>query len=171
MKSEAIYGRVLVDIYLSAGRKNTINRYRMTEERMVGGYKEKAENYDLLTVLMIHLGDPDRTEGLLRLLNVLLSAEMKPAEKKQIMEDEFLIPVNQSLEQEVSTVCNLSEGVWEKAWKKGIEQGIEQGRQETVLTTAKHLMETLKFSLDQALDAIKIPQAERPKYKKLLEKK
>ncbi len=155
-----------------ASRENTISRYRMKEEPLVGSFTEKEENYDLLTVLLIHLGDSGRTEGLLRLLDVLLSSEIKPAEKKQIIEEEFSIPASQSLEQEVSAMCNLSEGVWEKGiekgMEKGIEKGIEKGRQETILATAKNLMKTLKLSVEQAMDAMDVPQAERPKYAELL---
>lgn len=147
-----------------ASRENTISRYRMKEEPLVGSFTEKEENYDLLTVLLIHLDDSGHTEGLLRLLDVLLSSEIKPAEKKQIIEEEFLIPASQSLEQEVSAMCNLSEGVWEK----GIEKGIEKGRQETILATARNLMKTLKLSVEQAMDAMDVPQAERPKYAELL---
>lgn len=62
--------------------ENTINRYHMTEENLVGEAKEKPENYDLLTVLIICLGDSDRTQGLLRLLDVLLAANIRPETKK-----------------------------------------------------------------------------------------
>ena len=69
-------------------------------------------------------------------------------------------------------MCNLSEGVWEKGiekgMEKGIEKGIEKGRQETILATAKNLMKTLKLSVEQAMDAMDVPQAERPKYAELL---
>ena len=56
-------------------RKNTISRYRMTEESLVGDVKEPTANYDLLSVVMICLGGPEEEhyEGILKLLHTLLS--------------------------------------------------------------------------------------------------
>ena len=39
-------------------RKNTLNMYSLTEKRLVGNFKEKKDNYDLITVGMICLGIP-----------------------------------------------------------------------------------------------------------------
>ena len=140
-------------------------------------FRSKPENYDLLTVLMICLGDSDRTQGLLRLLDVLLAANIRPETKKNVLEDEFSIPISQSFEQEVSGMCNLSKGVLERGLKegraKGIEegmkQGIKQGTQESLLQSIKNLMETLSLSVDQAMEALKIPVHERAEYARMLE--
>lgn len=58
-------------------RENTITRYCVQEENLVGQVSEWKENYDLLTVVMIclgHAGD-DNYMGILKLLDVLLSSE------------------------------------------------------------------------------------------------
>lgn len=147
-------------------RENTINRYRMTEEHLVGQAEEKPENYDLLTTLMICLGDSDRSEGLLRLLDVLLATNIQPETKKNVLEDEFSIPISQSFEQEVSGMCNLSKGVLERGRKEGIKEGIK----ETRLQSIKDLMETLSLSFEQAVEALRIPVNERAEYARLLGK-
>lgn len=155
-------------------RENTINRYRMTEEHLVGEAQEKPENYDLLTTLMICLGDSDRSEGLLRLLDVLLVTNIQPETKKNVLEDEFSIPISQSFEQEVSGMCNLSKGVLERGRKEGIKEGIEEGIKEgikeTRLQSIKDLMETLSLSFEQAVEALKIPVSERAEYARMLGK-
>lgn len=143
-------------------RENTINRYRMTEEHLVGQAQEKPENYDLLTTLMICLGDSDRSEGLLRLLDVLLATDIRPEAKKNVLEDEFSIPISQGFEQEVSGMCNLSKGVLERGRKEGIK--------ENRLQSIKDLMETLSLSFEQAVEALKIPVNERAEYARLLGK-
>lgn len=58
-------------------RRNTITRYRIKEENVIGYVQEPEANYDLMTVIMICLGGPDEAEsdGILRLLSVLLSNE------------------------------------------------------------------------------------------------
>ena len=70
---------------------------------------------------MICLGDSDRSEGLLRLQDVLLATDIRPETKKNVLEDEFSIPISQSFEQEVSGMCNLSKGVLERGRKEGIK--------------------------------------------------
>lgn len=110
-------------------RKNTITGYSLTEKAYVGKVKEKEGNYDLISAIMVCLGenDEDTESDLLRLLDVLLSSEKNAKEKKEILENEFQIPMTEEMEEEVEHMCNLSDGVEQKGIQKGIEIGIEQG--------------------------------------------
>jgi hypothetical protein len=60
----------------------------------------------------------------------------------------------------VSDMCNLSEGVK----NEGIEIGLERGHEERIIISVETLMETLKLSMQQAMDALKIPEADRAYY-------
>ena len=40
-------------------KQNTITRYRLREENLVGTVKAKREHYDLLTIVMVNLGSRD----------------------------------------------------------------------------------------------------------------
>ena len=42
---------------------------------------------------------------------MLFSSEIKAEEKKKVLEEEFHIQMSQAFEEEVSNMCNLSEGV------------------------------------------------------------
>ena len=139
-------------------RKNTINRYRMIEENMVGDMREQAEDYDLLSLVMIGLGDANEKnyDGVLKLLSVLLSSKTAPAEKKQILQDEFHIPMTQTMDREVSLMCNLSEGVWRDGEARGIEKGI--------LASLQNLMASMNLTIDEAMNALRIPEADRQTY-------
>lgn len=102
-------------------RENTINRYYMQEENLVGKVKEKKANYDLLSVIMICLGNSEEEKytSVLKLLNILLSTETDSKKKCQILEEDFHIEMTQTLEREVSLMCNLSKGIEEKGIEKG----------------------------------------------------
>ena len=104
-------------------RKNSIFRYRVAEDILAGDTKvrEKKENYDLLTVLLLCLEDMgDETEnGALDLLNILLSIKDDPDEKLQRLKEQFQIPITQGLGREVSLMCNLSKGIEDKGIQKG----------------------------------------------------
>jgi len=58
-------------------RENTITRYRVVEEHLVGAATEPVRNYDLLSIIMLCFGGPDgeNYDGVLRMLDVLLSNE------------------------------------------------------------------------------------------------
>ena len=67
-------------------RENTITRYRLVEEYLVGEGKEPIRNYDLLSIIMLCLGGPDGSnyDGVLRMLisspsTVTISVEPPPS--------------------------------------------------------------------------------------------
>lgn len=149
-------------------RENTITWYRLTEEHLVGKALEPVQNYDLLSIVMLCLGGPDSEnyDSVLRMLDVLLSHETSEAEKRRILQDEYDIQMTRTLESEVSVMCNLSKGVMEKSWKKGVAEGKEKG----ILSSIESLKETMNWTLDQAITALKVPESERGVYQELLEK-
>lgn len=138
-------------------KENTITEYSVTEKYLVGHAEENIENYDLLSAIMICLGGPEGKNytGILKLLDVLLSSNKTPDEKKEILHNDFDIEMTANLEREVSLMCNLSQGVVDR----------------TLLDAIRSLMETMKFSAAQAMTALKIPEAEQSKYVSMLKNK
>ena len=149
-------------------RKNTINQYSIQEEKVVGLYEEDIMNYDLLTAIIICLGDVDDEEatGILKLLEVLLSTERSTEEKKKILQEDFAIKMTQELEREVSEMCNLSDGVEQKGIAKGRAYGIAEG----IATSIRKLTESMGWTIEQAMDALQIPTEERNGYLNMLKK-
>ena len=111
--------------------KNSIRRYSLKEEHLVGHAKEPKKNYDLINIVFICLGEPEdqQPSELLNLLNTLLSSNVKADKKIAILEEEFEIPRAIELEEEVYQMCNLSDGVEMRGIEKGIEKGIARGRE------------------------------------------
>ena len=152
-------------------RKNTINQYSIQEENLIGEFGENVEYYDLLTGIIICLGDvEDEMTGILKLLEVLLSSERSTKEKREILQEEFNIKMTQELEREVSEMCNLSEGVEQKGIAKGIAKGRTYGIVEGIATSIRNLMESMRWSIEQAMDALQIPTEERNGYLNMLKK-
>jgi len=150
--------------------KNTITEYSFSEKNLLGTAKESVENYDLMTVIMICLGRPeqDNYEGIIRLLEVLLSSGRGVEEKKKILGEEFQIKMTAELESEVALMCNLSQGVEAIGFEKGLAAGIECGIERTMLEAIKNLMDSLNLTKEQAMSALKVPEEEREKYMELL---
>jgi hypothetical protein len=62
--------------------------------------------------------------------------------------------------EEVVNVCEAIEGMKRDA----VREATKRVEAETKVESIKHLMETLKFSAEQAMDALKIPEEERTAY-------
>ena len=165
-------------------RENSIVRYRLVEEALVGKSREPVRNYDLLTIIMLCLGGPDgeNYSGVLRMLDVLLSSETNEAKKREILQNEYGIQMTRTMEQEVSVMCNLSKGVMEKGIAKGRAEGHAEGRAEGqaegmtkgltngILLSIKNLVKNMGVSVEQAMSVLEIPETERQKYLDLLER-
>ena len=142
-------------------RWNTIKSYSNEEKDIVGeGPKEPRENYDLSTIVMIYLGNDESSDGLLRLLEILLNSKKEPQEKLKIFEKEFDIKVTKDFEKEVSRMGNISIGIreeaWDEAWKEATSHFII------------NLMDTLGYTQEEAMKALKISDYEKPKYEDLI---
>ena len=93
--------------------QNTLIRYSIRPEQLIGNAVEKSENYDLMSVVTICLGEPgtENYTGIVKFMDVLLSSSRAATEKKKILEEEFGVAMNEELEREVLVMCNLSQGV------------------------------------------------------------
>jgi len=78
--------------------------------------------------------------------------------------------VTETLETEVQQMCNLSEGVLERGLAKGRAEGRAEGRSEGFLASIRNLMASMGWSMEQAMDALRLSDDDRAKCAKLLEK-
>lgn len=97
---------------------------------------------------------------------VLPSPEAGEAKKRQVLEDEFDIPMTETLETEVRQMCNLSEGVRDL----GRAEGRAEGRSEGFLASIRSLMASMGWSVEQAMDALQLSDDDRTKCAKLFQK-
>ena len=87
---------------------------------------------------------------------ILLSASLEAEEKLDIIEKEYDIPIEDDIREEVEEMCNLSQGI------------VESTTERNTLDSIRNLMETLNLTTEEAMAALKIPEAERPKYASML---
>ena len=99
--------------------------------------------------------DEDK-QGLLRMLDVLLTSSKTVGEKREILKSDFDIEMTDEMNEEVSIMCNLSQGIFEK------------GREEGIMNSLRNLMNNLKMTAEQAMEVLNIPQNEHEKYKTML---
>ena len=110
--------------------KNTVTVYNLTENDIIGARKAKKEDYDLICMVMIGLGDHEDAQPgtMLKMLDVLFSKQLETKDKKELLEDRCGIPMKEErIEEEVETMCSLGQGIYQEGLEQGMEQGIEQG--------------------------------------------
>ena len=137
-----------------------MNLYSLYETQMVGDYEEKEEDYDLITVGMICLGDTEdeKCKGLIKMLSILLSSEMEVEDKKRRLSDEFEIAMTKEMESEALNMCDYSKMVEDKGIIKGILQSL------------KNLIKNSNMTIEQAMETLEIPEKERAMYTAKLSK-
>ena len=86
----------------------------LSKDDLLGSYPWKGR-LDLLNIVLIgisnELPEHDEKYELHRLLSTLLSMELTVDEKLGIMETEYSIHVDEKIREDVSAMCNLSQGI------------------------------------------------------------
>lgn len=115
----------------SPSRDSYINRYHLKEKHLLHRYDEPQENYDLVNIVLISLGEKADKDRLIHLLQVLFTESHQTFDsKRNILKKEYHIEMTPEMEQEMSTMCNLSLNISEEALNRGLAQGRKEGRAE-----------------------------------------
>ena len=103
---------------------NCMSHIHLTKDEMLKPHDWKG-NLDLLNIVMVGVTNdiPERGENyeLHRLIGTLLSDKLQEQEKLEILEQEYNIPVNNDYREEVTTMCNLSDGIEERGAERARE--------------------------------------------------
>ena len=150
--------------------RNTITQYYVAEKNLVGNVKEERAHYDLLSVFIIGLGrkEDKNYEGILELLEVILSTEIASEERERILQEKFGVIMSEEMKGEFENMCNLSQAIEDKGIAKGIDIGIEKGKAEGVieglLLAIRNLVINTNCSLEQAMILLGIDNSEQKMY-------
>lgn len=100
---------------------NSLSHIHLTKDEVLKPCNWKG-NLDLLNIVLIgitnEIPEHDEKYEMHRLVGALLSSELKEQEKLDIIEHEYNIPISQEFREDVSIMCNLSQGIEDKAIAK-----------------------------------------------------
>ena len=126
--SEANYGRLekVYSIWICNEEvpkelKNTITRYYVNREDVIGTCNEPEEYHDLLEVIIVRRGEAPLKDTVFEYLHGIFSREMTLIEK-------YVDVGNQEVKEAIKTMCGMGESIAREGFEQGIEQGIEQGK-------------------------------------------
>ena len=123
---------------------------------MIGSCNWKG-NIDIVNIVIIGITKepPESSEQyeLHRLLGVLLSNKLEVNTKLAIIKEEYQIPVNDELREDVNIMCNLGQGIEDEAIAIGESRGEERGEERGIRGLVDILME-LEMPSDIIVDKI-----------------
>lgn len=100
-------------------------------------------------------------QEVLKMLNTLFSVSLSAEEKKRILREELDMPISESLEKEIDEMSSLGEALAARSY----EEGFKQGRQEGIFFALRSLIASTGWDIGKAMDALGIPEEERPQYR------
>jgi hypothetical protein len=113
--------------------ENSLSHIHLVKDDLVG-YHDWRGKLDLFNIVMIGLAKELPGQGeqyeLHRLLGALFAEGLTAGERLNIIKEEYDIPIEQTIEQEVDVMCNLSQGIKEAGIAEGREEGRVEGREE-----------------------------------------
>ncbi len=132
--------------------ENSMAYVHLTKDDLLGAYPWKG-GLDLLNIVLIgianELPEHDDKYELHRLLSTLLSMELSVDEKIGIMEKEYSIAVDDRIREDVSAMCNLSQGIKDAENVKIIMNMHRKGY------TSEQIAEIVEKSIEEVENVIK----------------
>lgn len=110
------------------------NHIHLTDDAILSNHHWKGK-LDLLNIVLLGLPNQLPAQGekyeLHRLLGALFASELTANERIDILEREYRIAGKPNLREELDTMCNLGQGVFERGIGQGIERGVVKEKQNT----------------------------------------
>ena len=145
-------------------KENSMSRVYLAKENLVGSHNWKGD-LELLNIIMIgiaeNLPEKEKNFKLHRLLSALLSSNLEVEEKLDIIEKEYDIPIEDNIREEVEEMCNLSQGIKEKAFEGGYAEGKQNGYAEAICMMyesglpIEQIAEIIKMNTDRVKELLK----------------
>ena len=136
--------------------EHSMSHIHLTRDDIIGSHNWKGD-IDLLNIVLLGLAEdlPEKADEyeLHRLLGALLSSKLKVDEKLDIIGNEFQIPLESDIRKDVSEMCNLSQGIEDRAFERGTANGISIGKKEGLAEVVLKLIKK-GVSIEQVSDML-----------------
>mgnify|MGYP002623558729 FL=1 len=153
-------------------RADSIQEYRLTEKVTHGKFSDELENYDLIDIVVLNLGKKPTTHKLLDLLHLLFMELKTSVEKEKILKEDYNLEITHDMREGLTKMGGLMEPLLEIAAEQAAEKAATtaaaESEKKSKLDDIRNLMETLNFTVQQAMDALKIPVDKQKEYRPLI---
>ena len=132
--------------------EDSMNHIHLTNDMIIGNQIWKGRE-DLVNIVMIGLAKEispkEEKHELHRLLGALLSETLREEEKLDILKNEYHIPMEKSIEEDVKVMCNLSDGIEERGKAEGIELARKVFKMKEQDASVQEIAKELQLSVEE----------------------
>lgn len=128
--------------------QQTITRFYVAKEEVIGNAQSKPEDYDLMELVILRLGDKETEHYLLGMLTTLFWKKMSAKRRMTELEEIYGIPMKQKLREEVGHMCTYSAAIRERAEEEGREEERERIHNLYKRLKAENRMDDLMKAVD-----------------------
>ena len=154
-------------------RADSIQEYRLQEKSIHGKFNDDVQNYDLIRIIILNLGEKSTSHKLLNLLHLLFMELKTSEEKEKILKEEYNIKISRNMKEELKKMGGLMEPLLNIAAKqaaaKAAAEATEESKKNTLIANIRSLMKKLNLTPEQAMDILEVPVSEQVKYLTLIE--
>ena len=145
-------------------RANSIQEYSLTENVLHGKFQDELQNYDLIKIIILNLGMKPTSHKLLDLLHLLFMDLKSSAEKEKILLDEYDITLTRDMRKELTKMGGLMEPLLKIATIQATEKATAETEKKSKLEDIRILMRKMKWTAQQAMDALDVPADKQNEY-------
>ena len=106
------------------GEQQSITRYSFRKEDVYGVSEVANKDYDMMSLVILRLGDSPTEEKTLGMLQTLFLGSMIPEERLKKLEEEYQLTISEEIGEEVRNMCSYSQVIEDRGVERGIEKGI-----------------------------------------------
>ena len=132
--------------------EDSMNHIHLVNDTIIGNQIWKGRE-DLVNIVMIGLAKEispkEEKHELHRLLGALLSETLREEEKLDILKNEYHIPMEKSIEEDVKVMCNLSDGIEERGKAEGIELARKVFKMKEQDVSVQEIAKELQLSVEE----------------------
>ena len=153
-------------------RSNLIQRFKINEELLHGCFHENVKNYDLMTIILLNLGEGEMSHDLLKMLHLIFLDLLNTEQKEAILLNDYGIKLTRDMREEMERMGGLMQPAVDMAVRKAVTKAVTETeintRKDERLSSIRNLMKNMKWTAQQAMEALGIPMDEQSKYLTLI---
>ena len=149
-------------------RADSIQQYSLSEKVLHGSFHDQLENYDLFKIIILNLGMKKTSHKLLDLLHLLFMDLRLSDEKEKILHDKYDITLTRDMRKDLIKMGGLMEPLLKVAVEQTRETTAAETEKKSRLEDIRSLMKTMKWTAQQAMDALQVPSDKQIEYLTLI---
>lgn len=153
----------------------------------MGKFKDNVENYDLITIIILNIGEKSTSRKLLNLLHLLFMELKTSEEKEKILHEDYEIKITRDMKEELSKMGGLMEPLLNIAAKQAAKQAAEQAKREakkeaereaeqaraedekeSQINAIRNMVKKMNLMVQEAMNILEIPLDRRKEYISLI---